>query len=460
MIGTVYIGLDFGMALTKVAAWVKHPTQDHPIRVAVEFPRDNDPMDPRDGSRALHLPSALWIGAGRIHGIPLAGTRAMDRVDGVKQLLLRYWGCGQPLDRACTHALGTAGGWNAEKLAILKLAFVYRYVEDRIGNWLAREFPGTTWKTYVNAAIPPEEGEFRPNSPRTGRMRSVLERALVLAKRMPARRTAEDATCMSIGEALASIDALIHLPLLDLEQTPVEVIPEALAAACFRITSDDARPGHWLTVDVGALTTDLSYFFFNPLPQFQIACYHVLQSWEVGTESLVDQRRFVSVGGQQLLPHEALARAGTGAAHNPALEAVKLGISEAMRSTLTSAIRHQEERIAAVFPNQRPCFEVLLVGGGSDHAVISPFIQSWEFKGIGLTEPARSETATLPRDVGVLTAEGQHRSGGIPVRDHAILTIALGLAQPRIELPRWTLAHPQPRWIPKQVPPNPNLGHN
>ena len=286
-------------------------------------------------------------------------------------------------------------------------------------------------------------------------MRSLIERAWNVAQRI---RNAEDR--LPIASALRLIDELYATPLLPKESTPVEVIPEALAAAHFQITAEGVEPGNWLTVDVGALTTDTSYFFFNPGHDYRIACYSTLQSTQVGTNQLVKPAQMIEVKGLHYTPHEAIARNPTLATEHADFNAVLKKIMTAVKSGLVEAMKHQGESISAIYTHGTPRFRVLLVGGGSDHQAIAPRIQSWQMEGIGRVECAMTTTARIPKSVQVLGADAVLRSSLIPTADHAILTIAVGLAQRRIDLPRWRTNDKLPRFLPKDPPDNIFVGHN
>jgi hypothetical protein len=458
MTGHIYIGLDFGMALTKVAVWAKQPQERTATRFVVEFPRDNDPLNPADKNRALHLPSALWVGHGRIHGIPAPGTRTLTRIDGIKKLMLAEWsGTPSPVPASTLGGLCAANAedWSYEKLAILKLAFVLCDVDSRVFAYLSAAHPGARWMTLINAAVPPEQGEFTSTSERTHRMRSVVERAWKLAGLFP--RT--DAG-LPLNEALRLVNSVYNEPLLQATKTPVDVIPEALAAACFQVTSDTATAGNWLTVDVGALTTDISYFFFNPGREYRVACYSSLQSNQVGMDSLAGRSTIIEVKGRPYLPHEALAKDPGLAIGHGEFNRVQDGISQAIRSGLRAAMIHQGSTVAALVQNQTPRWRVLLVGGGSTHPAIAPTIRNWRFEGIGPVGMATCDPASLPRDVLVLGVRERPQFHTIDPADQAILTIAVGLAQRRIDLPKWRRDDPEPRFAPKEPPENALVGHN
>lgn len=455
MNGHLYIGLDFGMALTKVAVWAKLFNERAPTRFVVEFPRDHH--DPAVGNRARapHVPSALWVGNGRIYGIPPADARRLARIDDIKRLLLESWtgSHAAPLDAA--GLLGGHAGWSAEKLAILKLAFVLRHVDRKVAHWSAFSRPGACWGTLVNAAIPPEEGTYEAPSKRTRLMRWLIERAWLLAKSPHMR---DDG--LALPEALRCVDAIYSNPPLADDITPVEVIPEALAAACSHITSNHASVGDWLTVDVGALTTDTSYFFFNPAPEYQIACYSTLRSMQVGMSQLTPATPVVDVRGIDYLPHHAIELEPSLVSKHPAYWRVVTDIGYAIRATAAATARHQGGNIGAVLADGRHRFKILLVGGGSAHSQISPRIRDWIFEGLGPVEKATCVLAKLPQGMQLLTCDAKLVAGTFLDSDHAILTIAAGLAQRRIDLPRWCHEAPAPRLSLREAPDNPYLGHN
>jgi hypothetical protein len=455
MIGQIYIGLDFGMALTKVAVWSKLPQARQATRFVVEFPRDNDPSNPSDPNRALHVPSSLWIGNGRIHGIPSSGTRRLHRIDGIKKMMLDGWSTTGALPEQCVSALGGEAGWCCERLAILKLAFILRYVDGRVNSWLSATHPGSRWITLINAAVPPEEGEFANNSARTIRMRSVVERAWQLAQKFTGAESG-----LAIKEALRLVNDVFDQPLQSPQHTRVDVIPEALAAACFHITGDTATLGNWLTVDVGALTTDISYFFFNPGRDYRVACYSSLQSRQVGTNELVGRATLIEVKGRPFLPHEALAVDPNSARSHDLYDNVIARIEGAIRGGLTGAMKHQGSNVSSVLRGSTPLWRVLLVGGGSTHDALEPRIRAWRIQGLGPVDSAECHLARLPGDVQVLGANSLVQLRRIAQTEQAILTIAVGLAQRRIDLPKWRQDAPEPAFVPRNPPEHLLHAHN
>jgi hypothetical protein len=453
--GHLYIGLDFGMALTKVAVWAKLAVEQRPTRFVVEFPKDDPMLNALDQDRAPYVPSALWTANGGIFGVPSPRARTMTRIDGIKRMLLDGWNAEEQSDPLLPEALRSDAGWNAEKLAILKLAFILRHANVAIDRWSAAAHPGARWGKLINAAIPPEEGEFLVSSSRTRRMRWVIERAWVLANRMRSRELG-----LAISEALSLVDAVYSMEPLADSATPVEVVPEALAAACSHITSDHATPGNWLTVDVGALTTDTAYFFFNPSQDYQIACYSTLRSKQVGMERLAPSEPTVAVKGRSYLPHEAIAMDPTLATSHPDYANVIREMIEAVKATVVGTIRHQGDNVGAVLVDGRPQFRILLVGGGAVHRAVEPMIRNWTFPGLGRVQVAECEIARLPKDIQLLTVDSKLHRRGIAPEDHPLLTLAVGLAQRRIDLPRWRNDDPEPKIVPREAPEHPYLGHN
>lgn len=424
MAGLVIIGFDFGMALTKCAVAIQPPNQTVLERVVVAF------QDP-DGEECFYLPSRVWTNS---ESISLNKDDLHGDVDcrpELKRLLLEAW------SGADTAVMP---GVLVTECAFFLLTRILARVRRAVDSHLRREYPGATWTWMVNAATPCERNMLDEENAREEQMKQLMAQVLAFVEQYPNI----DGASRHVG-LRAEVAQAKQLAQRNATARRVTVVRESLAAALFALQADDAVAGTWLTVDVGALTTDTSLFFFSPETGpddvvFRIAAYYAMTSAEGGMQLVAT----ALMQHDHVPPHVVDATIG-------ALSAEELESMEAFTSltTIVSGSIANTLRIATAAEDwydhlfsdnglERECqFRLLLVGGGSCVPAMITFFQQWNWHVLAHVPPDVVE-ARIPQAFGVLSADGVVDHDTHPhSSDHPILSIACGLAQQPWEMPRF-----------------------
>jgi hypothetical protein len=420
MAGLVIIGLDFGMALTKCAVSIQPPNQSTMKKVVVAF-------DDEEGRQRFHLPSCLWTNSDSISVVKrdLPGVAKCHL--GLKRRLLDAWSVADE---------EVVPGAYVTECVFYVLAQVLARVRRAVVAHLQTKYLGAKWTWVVNAATPSERrGLVDPSFARETHMKALVARALAFVERSPETKGAF--RIEHLRAAVAEADQFVER-----EGTArrVTILRESLAAALFALQADGAERGTWLTVDVGALTTDTSLFFFSPDQQYRIAAYYSMASRRGGMEAVA-----IAIAARAGLPAH-LAHAQVGGLSKSALQsAPEFGtltttVQKSVDATLCEAWTAENafNHFFEDLPTGRKCrFRLLLVGGGSCTAAMQAYLTRWKWKAF-IHLPPDAEVARIHHAFGVLYPNGvvdhSRRPGN---SDHPILAIACGLAQQPWEMPKF-----------------------
>ncbi len=89
----------------------------------------------------------------------------------------------------------------------------------------------------------------------------------------------------NIQEALSCLEDVKEIPLQDFDESDAYVVPETVAAiACF-LRRPSTRPGKYMTLDVGAGSTDASVFWLHKGSSVE-PCYYASDSLHLGMDSI------------------------------------------------------------------------------------------------------------------------------------------------------------------------------
>lgn len=470
--GSIYIGIDFGMALTKVAAQIRVPLRRDPIRVIVELPD----VTARTGL-APHIPSTVWIADNRAYAFRadqypqptkqeppppraargLAGLGQMlmsfmsppashaptntppladaTPADGIKAALLQEWSGAARIEPRFQGA-------TASELVTIKIALVLAHARRSIHALAEREAPGCHWNTFVTCAVPLSGDASREQ--RLPPMQRLVERALAYSKEI-----SDPSVGISLVEARHQIAELVTNPPWPADRSPVRAAPESLAAALFHLQRDGQTEGNWLTVDVGGLTTDTTLFFCNP--EYEHLSYYAFHSVTGGTASLADDLARAT-NGTVSDAHMRLSQDGQ--LNGPAMtqaQSLKDCVIGAMKTTAIRAlgkVSKHSDLFTTQHPDGRvhvkPRWRVLILGGGTVHPAISAWISQWKYAaGYRESDPSVTvacgavERSRLPSDIALLDNRANCRrisANLLNQTDEAILALAVGLAQPPWDL--------------------------
>lgn len=424
MVGRVIIGLDFGMALTKCAVAIQPPNRSELERVVVAFRNE-------DGEEYFHLPSRVWTSNDSIALDELSLTGPTECHLGLKGRLLNAW--------VASDEELVSGAYVTE-CAFYALTQILARVRRAVISHLQRRYPGADWRWFVNAATPCERGVTGGVTAREMQMKALVSRVLAFIEQNP--ETDRPFKFDELRDAVADADRIaFHSG----TEKRVTILRESLAAALFALQADDAVRGTWLTVDVGALTTDTSLFFFSPevLPgggEFRVAAYYAMASRLGGMHTVASalvQRGVVPA-------HEAYKWVGEltelELASRAEFRVLKDTVLQSIADTLKGAwiSRNAFGHLFEDTSNGRRCqFRLLLVGGGSCTPAMRAFLERWKWHAFEHVSP-EAVLARIPYAFGVLFADGVVDHGLHPADvDHPILAIACGLAQQPWEMPHF-----------------------
>ena len=473
--GNIYIGIDFGMALTKAAVKIAIPNSTEKNHFVVEFP-----MEPNEIGSAVHIPSSIWYSDDKIFGLrppknitrpisffkksmdffgaaskPGAPIQAIDRL---KLLLIEDW----KLDKDNTPHEKILRDFTARDLIALKTAMVLAFAKHSVDEFIRKKAKGARWNWHIQCAVPTLEGTTKQ------KIRLVLERAWELSKEI---HNPEDGVSFETAKNL--ITKSRNQPLQDEGKSVVHAYPESLAAALFRLQADDVTPGLWMTIDIGGLTTDTAFFWFTPGidSSEKIASYYTIQSVECGFDQLVQAKMgpTESIGG---IGHMQIANIdGAALSESDYFKSFERTVSLAIGSTLLET-REKMGKLSGLFEpgvgiRQKPRFKVLLLGGGSTHPLLQARLKDWRWtrKNQGVSDDSQphasvdTETATLPKHALVLRKDGTtHMLGNRNVfaREQAIVSLAYGLAQPPWDMPSHDIEPDGKPYVFKEPAENPN----
>ena len=477
--GNIYIGIDFGMALTKAAIKIAIPNSTEKNHFVIEFPRDA-----KENDSAVHIPSSIWYSEDRIFGLqppkniggpttlfgkgmelfwgvskPETSIKAIDRL---KLLLIEDW----KLDKDNAPHKKILDNFTARDLVTLKIAMVLAFAKHSTDKFIQVKARGAQWNWHIQCAVPTLEGTTPQKA--CANIRLVLERAWELSKEIP---NPEDG--ITFESAKKFIAKSKNQPLQDEGKSVVHSYPESLAAALFRLQSDDVTPGLWMTIDIGGLTTDTAFFWFTPgiHSSEKIASYYTIQSIECGFDQLVQAKMgpAKSTGG---IGHKEIAEIkDAGLSQADYFKSFEETVNMAIGSTLAKTLKKMRA-LTGLFETtdgqvQKPTFKVLLLGGGSTHPLLQAKLKEWRWtrvnKGPWDHSPPHdlvdTETSTLPGHALVLRKDGTtHMLGNRNVfaREQAIVSLAYGLAQPPWDMPSHDIEPDGKPYVFKEPAENPN----
>lgn len=469
--GNIYIGIDFGMALTKAAVKIAVPNSTEKNHFVIEFPRDAKENDP-----AVHIPSSIWYSEDRIFGLrpsknigeptslfgkgmelfwrvpkPETPIQAIDRL---KLLLIEDW----KLDKDNVPHKKILQNLTSQDLVTLKTAIVLAFAKHSVDEFIRKKASGAQWNWHVQCAVPTLEGATKQ------KIRLVLERAWELAKEISnpedgvSFETAKDLIAKSRNQALQKEGKSV-----------VHSYPESLAAALFRLQADDVTPGYWMTIDIGGLTTDTAFFWFTPGIHSYVrnATYYTIQSVECGFDQLVRAKMgpSESTGG---IGHKEIAEINDAdLSESDYFKSFEKNVSDAIGKTLGETLNKVIKLTELFDLNQglyySPRWNFLLLGGGSTHPLLQAKLKDWRWNPPQNNAPSyervATETATLPNHALVLGKDGTtHKLGdrNVFAREQAIVSLAYGLAQPPWDMPSHDIEPDGKPYVFKEPAENPN----
>ncbi len=423
----VILGLDFGTSTTKLVAQIEADDPSASRFLVLEPPCANG---------SVLCPSTVALHRGEL----LFGRRAelaasRETIRSFKMLLPDLAGSSdgiEPERRTSGSCLGESD-LTAAEVSTLYLAHVIAHAEAA----LARHLGGSSFRLLVNAAAPLNQMQADPRL--KGLFEQTFYRALTLAPH------ARDP--WPLANAREMLQQVAGTPVPAAGESPVVVFPETHAAMTAYLLDPTRSKGKYATVDVGAGTTDVAFFWFHRTEGLPEACYYGANSEFVGLDG-VDAAVCRKLGPGQGSPRarrEALS-AGQLKACREHYEPVLNEIFECYRKAFGRAYascpregewtepRAQTKKPADDPGLRKAKYTMCAVGGGSRFGPTAERLSASPWH--PYIEAVPTEVPHVPYDYAVIGGDGRSSQTSAS-GDEALLLLAFGLAHRAIDIPMW-----------------------
>ncbi len=448
----ITIGLDFGTSTTKCIVNLEGYEDRKDKFMAISFPHN----DINEGS--LCIPTAIGIsGDSLIFGHEADAFPEESVIRSFKMAIpcmKNDWGNYKSsymiLDKPGYFRI-LDQGINAAGLSILYLAWVIKQIKTSVLKYLDENREPTF---FLNMAAPldhllenfdgtkQDRGKFRndkqnENLKRDTRVskyyRAIYQWSLKLSD--------QSHNPWRLHDAVAELKKLHKSKLLSLEETPAYVIPETIAAITTYIKRPRTRSGRFATVDIGAGSTDISYYWLEKHDGTIKPWYYSSGSLHIGIDDIdryLEDILNEEPGNSLRQKREHLQEKDDGLyKHREVLKPILDEFDNHKKKMFFLA--YQKEKRQADWGTPKEAFiTLLLLGGGCkidviyklshnklwDNVIGSP---DWDILGIDLTN-----TVLMPDGSEELISEVESFSKQID-----LLVIAEGLANKIIDIPEY-----------------------
>ncbi len=443
---SVWVGLDFGTATTKAMVQIEDRRDGSVEFLVIGWKGD------RRSDAVVILPSQIrrdpdggFIGAAEILDLD-------DRTDVTVEMKTRL------LDAAAELAPG--GRCDPERCRAsvdfvdalvhvsMCLASIRRALHEYLGD--------AAFKMHVQLAAPLEPAGASAAGSVSDASAPVEAVFHELGFRALCGSHAIDGWRIGATEATRFIEDAFRDPTPAAEESPVTLIPEALAAVAVHLERADVDSHLFATVDVGGSTTDVAFAWYQAPESHregEATCwYYSMATARVGTNDLVDAVFGTQAAGRAGA-HEELA--GLPTLWKGPRVARCAQVAKEIHSAYTAAwaralkqsggqVRHWREG-----PDRRTAaWTLLLVGGGNDLDVVSETLEVPPHAESFFDEQRAVERLVVPARLPILSPAGTclewsgvgaGRRRDPIARSSSMLIVAFGLARRVPDLPRWEL---------------------
>jgi hypothetical protein len=419
----VIIGLDFGTSSTKAVVQIRGQ-----LRTPELFIVGHDAGSSADPE--IVCPSAVAIDGDRLY----FGWNAEQ--PGAPQIIRSFKMC-----LACLHgqrrALGVCHSCDAQTPGQFSIGGAVLDAEDISALYLAHYLQSITKHTgvmhsddvFINTAAPLDQ--LKSNAALKSSFARVIERAFQLWPK------AENPWLLS--DAMSALSEVKSKNLPPVEERRTAVFPETLAAMTAFLKMPGREKGNYASLDVGAGTTDVAFFWFHKTDGDPEACYYAAATYPVGMDD-IDASLIRTM--RQAPPNPRKFREGM--SNDEATQKI-----ETFRHVLDAIYRHYRMTWGQAYENCKQesawveernghrvaQFQLCLVGGG---AKFVPLVRrlSEPFNALRIDEIPYG-IPTLPARIPVLW---RGRTLVVPDRvesQRSLLLLALGLSEHAIDIPRY-----------------------
>lgn len=429
----VTLGVDFGTATTKCC--FREQGDRKPFFVVGHEP-------PTPGTSRLLMPATVAYSDGRLFfGYQAEAVQAPTIIRSFKMCLLcQARAQSAEATRAaiadnCPNCLkGRPGHFeiagtqpSAEDLSTLYLAAVLREATARTADVLGAD--DHELRLSVNSAAPLDQmGEF-------GEVGDYFDRILYYAWKLAVGAQ----NPWGLDDALEALKQARREPKPPLELSPTRVFPETHAAMTAYLLLPQTERGLYGSVDIGAGTTDVAFFWLQKDERETKAWYYAAGSKRFGMDD-VDRAlstELQGLGGNLRAAREALS-SGDLRAYQRHIEPIANRIFQHHAAVLNDAMTIDQRHWAWFNRGGTALYRLFLVGGGSTCDVVTERLRTspprhaarWQDAPCTLGIPASTKVAQPGGDIVAL------RTLNEPVAERLCL-LAYGLSHPRPDIPKY-----------------------
>lgn len=287
----VTIGLDFGTSSTKCVVNVEGYRNGRHRYLAVTFP------SAAYSNGTLCVPTSIGVSGKRFVFGEEAEKLPEDHVIRSLKMALpcmgTAWGDYEaPFATASRPGYFTMCGhsFSAADLATLYLANIIRQVKVQLKRYLP---PDTHVQVYLNLAAPLDQlvrvpgGKVQDDTKVEPLLRDTLlsEHYDMLGQKC-LRASTLLSDSLDLQDAAEIIQRLKDEPRLPFDKSPAYIVPETLAAIASYVNRPGTRSGRFMTLDVGAGSTDVSVFWLEKRSGTVKAWYYAAASLHTGMDAI------------------------------------------------------------------------------------------------------------------------------------------------------------------------------
>jgi hypothetical protein len=445
---SVTVGLDFGTSATKCVINLEAFDRGQDRFLAIAFPSKSSPHG------TLCLPTAIGVQHGKLvfgeEGGNLAEGQVIRSFKMAIPCIGKAWGSYRsPFMSPSSPGYFDIQGkhLSATDLATLYLAVILRQVKQQVRRHLGQ---GTDVSVFLNLAAPLNQivgTSACPNLEGTPGVTDDLVRDTAISSEYIAlgqRSLMLSEYCQDpwpIDDAIAALERAKARPVLPLVESPAYVVPETLAAVAGFINRPGTRPGRFMTLDVGAGSTDASVFWLEIHDGKIKPWYYSSRSLHLGMDAIDSALAAVtqgSAGGSVRARREALQRAEGGLTeYRCQCEATLMAMDKHRRMTFGHGYG-KEKKVSIWGDPDQAYLVLLLIGGGCQADLVQELAHRplWE----NMIGCPSVEVLGLDVTKQVLGPDGREYPMGSMAgfRDQAyLLIIAEGLANKIVDIPEF-----------------------
>ena len=372
---SVTIGLDFGTCATKCVINLEASDRGQDKFLALAFPSKAT----RHG--ILCVPTAIGVHNGNLvfgeEGENLREGHVIRSFKMAIPCIGKTWGSySSPFMSASASGYFDIQGehLSATDLATLYLAVILCQVKHQVRQYLRQN---TEVSFFLNLAAPLNQLVQTPIGPNheetigaaddSGRDTAVSGAYIALGQRsLPLSEYCQNP--WPLEDAMVALNRVKALPVLSLAESPAYVVPETLAAVAGFVNRPGTRSGRFMTLDVGAGSTDVSVFWLEKHDGKIKPWYYTSRSLHLGMDAIDSTLDVVTQGGEGgsvRARRETLQRAEGGLANYRCQCEATLKVIDKHRSTTFGHGYGKERRAPNWGDRNKANVVLLLIGGGS-----------------------------------------------------------------------------------------------